>query len=172
MRVAVMTVLAGLMLLPMGAAWAQAWSEYRSEEGNLRIEAPGIPKLNTAAIPIGNNETAPMIEAVVATRQAAYQISYISYPRRIGQSAAADVLLDNFRNKMAAGSTYRSEKPLTLGRFPGREFVVVEANGRNTAVRLYWVRGRLYQIMVTGGAGIESNPDTRRFLESFALLAT
>ena len=64
MRVAVMTVLAGLMLLPMGAAWAQAWSEYRSEEGNLRIEAPGIPKLNTAAIPIGNNETAPMIEAV------------------------------------------------------------------------------------------------------------
>lgn len=172
MRVAVMTTLAGLMLLLAGASWGQTWSEYRSEEGNLRIEMPGLPKLNTAAIPIGNNETAPMVEAQMATRQAAYQVSYISYPRRIGQSAATDVLLDNFRNKMAAGSSYRSEKQLTLGRFPGREFVVVEPNGRNTAVRLYWVRGRLYQLMVTGGAGIETNPDARRFLESFALLTT
>ena len=171
MRAAVMTMLAGLLLLT-GASRAQTWSEYRSEEGTLRIEMPGLPKLNTVAIAIGNNETAPMVEAQMATRLAAYQVSYISYPRRIGQSAATDVLLDNFRNKMAAGSTYRSEKQLTLGPFSGREFVVVEANGRHTAVRLYWVRGRLYQLMVTGGAGIENNPDARRFLESFALLTS
>ena len=57
------------------------------------------------------------------------------------------------------------------GRFPGREFVVVQANGANPATRLYRVRGRLYQLTVTSGAGIENQPDTRRFFDSFSLVA-
>lgn len=164
-------VVAFLILLHAAAAWAQNWPEYRSEEGNFRIEMPGQPKVGPVAIPIGNNETAPMVEALMATRRASFVVSYITYPRRIGQSASTDVLLDNFRNKMASGDgSWRGEKPLTLGRFPGREFVVSEPNRRVTAVRLYWVRGRLYQLMVTGVAGIETDPDARRFLESFRLL--
>ena len=74
------------------------------------------------------------------------------------------------RDGSSAGNTLRAEKKLTLGRFPGREYVVVQANGTNTAMRTYWVRGRLYQLMVTGGAGIEAQPDTRRFFESFSLV--
>ena len=161
---------APLFLLP-GAAVAQAWTEFRNDEGNYRIRMPGTPVLQTAAISVGNNETAPMTEAVVRTPAAAYQVSHVTYPRRVSQAASADVLLDSFRNNMAAGSSYRGEKKITLGRFPGREFVVIDAARRHTAVRLFWVRGRLYQLMVTGAAGIEAQPDTRTFLDSFALLA-
>ena len=157
-------------LLASGAALAQGWFEYRSEEGNFHIEMPGAPKLNTAEIPIGNKETAPMKEAVVRVPGAAYQVSYIAYPPRISGAGSADVTLDTFRNNMSSGHSYRSETKLTLGRFSGREFVVVESPTRTIAVRIYWIRGKLYQLMATGAPGIESKPDTRRFFSSFALI--
>ena len=159
-------------LLGSGAAWAQGWADYRNEEGNFHVEMPGAPKLNTADIPIGNKETAPMKEAVVGTRGATYQVSYIVYPPRISSAASADVMLDTFRNNMSTGRSYRNETKLTLGRFSGREFTVVESPTRNIAVRIYWIRGKLYQLMVTGTPGIEAKPDTRKFFDSFGLIKT
>ena len=157
-------------LLASGAAWAQGWADYRNEEGNFHVEMPGAPKLNTADIPIGNKETAPMKEAVAGARGATYQVSYIVYPPRISSAASADVMLDTFRNNMSTGHSYRNETKLTLGRFSGREFTVVESPTRNIAVRIYWIRGKLYQLMVTGAPGIEAKPDTRKFFDSFGLI--
>jgi hypothetical protein len=71
---------------------------------------------------------------------------------------------------MSTGHSYRNETRLTLGRFSGREFIVVESPIRNIAVRIYWIRGKLYQLMVTGAPGIETKPDTRRFFDSFGLI--
>ena len=42
--------------------------------------------------------------------------------------------------------------------------------GTTTAVRLYWARNRLYQLGVMGRAGVENQPETRHFFESFALV--
>ena len=106
-------------LLVCGAARAQGWADYRNEEGNFHVEMPGAPKLNTADIPIGNKETAPMKEAVVRAPGATYQVSYIAYPSRISSAASADVMLDTFRNNMSSGSSYRNETKITLGRFSG-----------------------------------------------------
>ena len=159
-------------LLATLPAAAQGWSEYRNDEGNFHVEMPGTPRLDTADIPIGNKETAPMKEAVVSTRGATYQMSYIAYPPRISGAASGDVMLDTFRNNMSSGRTWRNESKLTLGRFPGREFVVVGSPTQITAVRLYWIRGKLYQLMVSGAPGIEATPDTRRFFDSFGLIKT
>lgn len=159
-------------LLAGAAARAEGWADYRSEDGNFHVEMPGAPRLDTADIQIGNKETAPLKEAVVRVPGAAYQASYIVYPPRIAGAASADVLLDMFRNNMASGTSWRNESKLTLGRFPGREFIVVGSPTRTTAVRLYWIRGKLYQLMVTGAPGIEARPDTRRFFDSFGLIKT
>jgi len=156
--------------LTSGVAQAQGWSDYRDDEGNFHVEMPGMPKFNTADIPIGNKETAPMKEAVVRAPGAAYQISYIAYPPRIAGAASADVMLDTFRNNMSSGTSYRNETRIALGRFPGREFTVVQSPTLNVAVRLYWVRGKLYQLMVSGAPGIDAKPDTRKFFDSFGLI--
>lgn len=141
-------------LLGCGTALAQGWPGYRNEEGNFHIEMPGMPKLGAADIPIGNRETAPMKEAVVRVPGAAYQVSYIAYPSRISSAASADVMLDMFRNNMSSGSAYRNETKITLGRFSGREFTVVQSSTLNIAVRIYWIRGKFYQLMVSGAPGI------------------
>lgn len=159
-------------LLAAGGTLAQGWSEYRNEEGNFHVEMPASPKLGSADIPIGNKETAPMKEAVASARGATYQVSYIAYPPRIAGAASADVMLDTFRNSMSSGSTYRNETRIMLGRFPGREFTVVQSATLSIAVRIYWIRGKLYQLMVSGAPGIEAKPDTRKFFDSFGLIKT
>lgn len=162
-------ILAGIVTFAAVPARAQAWRSYRSEDGNFHVELPGVPAVNTASVPVGQNETAPATEAVLRTRGATYQAVYIAYPRKFATAASADVLLDTFRNTMSSGLSYRNESKLTLGRFPGREFVLVSSDKFHSAVRLYWVRGRLYQLLVTGAPGIETRPDTRKFFDSFAL---
>ena len=97
-------------------------------------------------------------------------MSWVDYPERIALSASSDTMLDKVRDGMAAGSTLRGEKKLTLGRAQGREFTLAQANGTTTAVRLYWARNRLYQLGVTGRGGVQNQPETRHFFESFALV--
>ena len=98
------------------------------------------------------------------------RVDRIDYPDRIALAASSDAMLDKVRDGMAAGNTLRGEKKLMLGRAQGREFTVTQANGAVTAVRLYWARNRLYQLGVTGRAGVENQPETRHFFESFALV--
>lgn len=86
--------------------------------------------------------TVPVTEAEVRHHDAIYQASYVDYPERIARAVSIDLL--------------RGESKLTLGRFSGREY-------------LWWVRGRLCQLTVAGDAGIEGQPDTRRFFDSFNL---
>jgi hypothetical protein len=160
----------GLCLLFAGATVAQGWTAYSPEGGRYRIDMPGTPKVNTAPISVGPGQTVPMTEAEVRLGAVRYLASWVDYPERIARAASADLMLDRVRDGSAAGNTLRGEKKLTLGRFPGREYVVVQANETNTALRTYWVRGRLYQLMATGGAGVEAQPDTRRFFDSFALI--
>ena len=160
----------GLCLLLSGAAVAQSWTAFSPEGGRYRIDMPAAAEVGTAPIPVGSGQTVPMTEARVRLGNVDYLASWVDYPERIARAASADLMLDRVRDGMSAGSTLRAEKKLTLGRFPGREFVVVQTNGANTATRLYWVRGRLYQLTVTAGAGIENQPDTRRFFESFSLV--
>ena len=160
----------GLCLLLSGAALAQGWAAYSPDGGRYRVDMPATPKVGTAPIPVGAGQTVPMTEAEVRLGNVAYLAAYVDYPERIARAASAELMLDRVRDGSSAGNTLRGEKKLTSGRFPGREYVVVQANGTNTAMRLYWVRGRLYQLMVTGGAGIEAQPDTRRFFDSFSLV--
>lgn len=162
--------LAAIAPLAIARAEAQAaWSDYRSEEANFHVQLPGPPKLSTASVAVGKNETAPLTEAVVSAPGATYQAVCISYPRSFASTASADVMLDSFRNNLSTGLAYRNESKITLGRFSGREFVLVQSEQRHSAVRLYWARGRLYQLLVTGTPGVEARPDTRKFFDSFAL---
>jgi hypothetical protein len=158
-----------LLLFAIGTA-AQSWIAYSSDGGRYRVDMPGTPTINAVPISIGGGQTVPMTEAVVPLQGATYLASYVGYPDRIARAASADLLLDRVRDGSSAGNVLRGEKTLALGRFPGREYAVIQTNGTTSAIRTYWVRGRLYQLMVTGGAGIESQPSTRRFFDSFELI--
>jgi hypothetical protein len=159
----------GVLLLLSGAAMAQSSTAFSPEGGRFRVDMPAQPKAEGAPIAWGG-EKLTMTEATVRQPAAVYLVSYVDYPDRIAMAASSDVMLDKVRNGMASGNTLRGEQKLTLGRATGREFTITETNRATTAVRLYRARNRLYQLMVTGRAGIEDQPDTRRFFASFTIV--
>ena len=159
----------GLVLLLTGTAGAQGWTAFSPEGSRCKVDMPGAPTVET--VPLNSpGQSLTMTEAKVQAGGAAFFMSWVDYPDRIALSASSDTMLDKVRDGMAAGNTLRGEKRLTLGRAQGREFTLAQANGTTTAVRLYWARNRLYQLGVTGRAGIENQPETRHFFESFALV--
>ena len=158
-----------LVLLLAGTANAQGWTAFNPEGGRCKVDMPGTPTVET--VPLNSpGQTLTMTEAKVQAGGATFFMSWVDYPERIALSASSDTMLDKVRDGMAAGSTLRGEKKLTLGRAQGREFTLAQANGTTTAVRLYWARNRLYQLGVTGRGGVENQPETRHFFESFALV--
>lgn len=152
------------------ATAAPGWIDYKPEGGRFRVDLPTLPKIAIVQVPIGNGNTVPMTEATSSVRQVAYVASYVDYPNTVTKGAAADVILSHVRNSAATGNSYRDEKKLQLGRAEGREYTVVLSNGNVAITRTYWSRGRLFQLVVEGKAGIENQPATRHFLESFALI--
>jgi hypothetical protein len=158
-----------LLLLLVGMASAQGWTAVSPEGSRCRVDMPGTPRVET--VPLKSpGQTLTMTEATVQASGATFSMSWVDYPERIALSASSDTMLDKVRDGMAAGNTLRGEKKLALGRAQGREFTLTQANGTVTAVRLYWARNRLYQLGVTGRAGVENQPETRHFFESFAFL--
>lgn len=152
------------------ATAAPGWIDYKPEGGRFRVDLPTLPKIAIVQVPTGNNNTVPMTEATSTVRQVAYVASYVDYPNTVTKGAAAEVILNTVRNGAASGATVRDEKKLQLGRAEGREYTVVLSNGNVAITRTYWSRGRLFQLVVEGKAGIENQPATRHFLESFALI--
>ncbi len=161
--------LIGLVLLLSAGAMAQGWTAFSPEGGRCRVDMPGTPTVATTPLN-APGQTLTMTEARLQAGGATFFMSWTDYPERIALSASSDAMLDKVRDGMAAGNTLRGEKKLTLGRVQGREFTLAQANGTTTAVRLYWARNRLYQLGVAGRAGVENQPETRHFFESFALV--
>lgn len=162
-------LLVGLLLMFASAAAAQTWTAFSPEGGRYKIEMPGTPKVTTTTAS-GANGNSPITEAAVQLRGASYVATYVDYPERVSTVHSSDVILDRARDGMASGNTIRGEQKLTLGRTAGREFVIVEKNGTVNAIRIYWSRNRLYTLGVTGRTGIESQPETRRFFDSFTIV--
>lgn len=159
-----------------GAATAQLqvaapWQQYRPEGGRFSVEMPGLPKVATVQVPIPGGKTVPMTEATAVAGRVSYIASYVDYPASVTKGAAADVILTQVRNGSAAGNAVRDERKVQLGRVEGREYAVVQSNGNVAITRIYWARGRLFQLVADGRAGTEKLPETRKFLESFALIA-
>lgn len=152
------------------ATAAPGWIDYKPEGGRFRVDLPTLPKIAIVQVPIGNNNTVPMTEATSTVRQVAYVASYVDYPNTVTKGAAAEVILNQVRNGAGTGATIRDEKKLQLGRAEGREYTVVQSNGSVAITRTYWSRGRLFQLVAEGRPGIENQPATRHFLESFALV--
>jgi hypothetical protein len=152
------------------ATAAPGWIDYKPEGGRFRVDIPTLPKIAIVQVPIGNGNTVPMTEATSIVRQVAYVASYTDYPNTVTKGAAAEVILNMVRNGAGTGATIRDEKKLQLGRAEGREYTVVQGNGNVAITRTYWSRGRLFQLVVEGKAGIETQAATRHFLESFALV--
>jgi hypothetical protein len=62
-----------------------------------------------------------------------------------------------------------SDRPIRLDGYPGREFEIEVEGKVRIRTRLYAVKNRLYQLLITGPDEWLRSRDPGRFLESFQL---
>ena len=152
------------------ATLAQNWIQYSAAGGGYRVEMPDTPTISTEDVKISGGRTITQIRAILDRRRTAYVMAYVDYPDDIIQEASPDALLQRLRNGMTQDRRVRRDVVLAISGMPGREFVAIDKNGYVIIVRAAFSGNRLYQIMVGGPDGVEAQPDTMRFLDSFSLL--
>ena len=159
-----------LALVGLTGAQAQVWGEYRPEGGKYFVLMPGTPETGSQPVPLPDGRSVLMYQGSIETPNAAYVATFVDYPDDVISRAPADTHLDNARDGTVKGHTLRSEKRLTIAQNPGREYIIVRSDGLVMVVRSFLVGNRLYQMIVVGRAGVDEQPDTAKFLESFRLL--
>ncbi|HTP08881.1 MAG TPA: hypothetical protein VMP08_11565, partial [Anaerolineae bacterium] len=145
------------------------WIEYRSDEGGFKVLLPAEPKVQTQL----SDSAAGQLQvtmALVDMGDHAAGVSYNDIPK--AASADPDILLRGGREGAAKNlkGTIVSDKPITLGRYPGTEFVVAAPNNIIYTARVYVVNDRLYQILFLAPKDQMDQFDVQGFFDSFTLL--
>lgn len=158
-----------LALVASTGADAQAWSEYRSEAGRYRILMPGVPSPSTQPVAMQDGRSVQLVQAGFETSSAAFLGTHVDYPADVVRGHVPDNFLKTVRDGSAKGHTLRSDRSLKVGGYAAREYVILRANGIIIITRSVLVGSRLYQLIVARNEGDDKHPDTRKFLDSFAL---
>lgn len=166
-----------------------AWKEFSSDEGRFTVSMPGKPTLTTREEVVGELKIPHSIHKL-STGTAAYIVSYGDLPHSTEDPAAIKRILDGGRDNALAqnpSNKLLSEKDIALDGHIGREWFV-SASPYVFKARAYYVKGRLYQLVVGAPMNVVFNngqPSTdprdrtdfyemlsSRFLDSFKLTAT
>jgi hypothetical protein len=131
---------------------------------------PGTPQTGFLPLSLANGKPLQIYQSMIETPNSAFVATYVDFPPEVMGRLSPDQLLDRARDGAAMGNQLRAEKRLTIAEHPGREYVLSHNDGTVMIVRSLLVAKRLYQLTVVGRAGIETHPDTLRFLQSFRLL--
>lgn len=146
---------------------AQTWQQHRPEGAGYVVEMPGEPKVSwrDVSTKIGDIKT---YIATSALPPLAFVTMFSRYPEELIKSRSVDSILEGGRNGAVANvkGTLRDEKILTIDSFPGREIIIDAPSGQVVLLRYFLGGVTLVQAIVGGPAGVETNADARRFLES------
>jgi hypothetical protein len=168
----------------------EAWQTYASAEGRygallprgsfeVPLDEVGAPRVETALGPISGR-----LVGYGAMRPAGiyvYVLGHFDLPEALAAPNLTPdevtTLLSGVRDGYVGQGSEQvvAERPVSLGVYPGREFVVRgQGSERPTTVRVYLVKGRLYLLVAgsPGGAGGGSGaapPEVAVFLDSFRL---
>lgn len=171
--------------LLIAAACVPIWRDFRSEESGFAIEFPGTPEEDEEIqqAPFGEVELRHF--AFIAGRWSPSWIAlYLVSRGKIIRPSDGPPDADEFikwqservlQSIQSLGDTVgdpnlapevADDLSISLNGHPGRALKILEPNGVATNVRIYYVNGAIYTLMVSD----EDDDRAERFLESFELL--
>ncbi|MBR8832689.1 MAG: hypothetical protein DSM106950_01260 [Stigonema ocellatum SAG 48.90 = DSM 106950] len=127
------------------------WKVFTAPDGRFTVLMPGTPKLmfQTQKTYMGEIDLQIFV-AEPPKQEVAYLVTYNDFPYSYGQMANPQEILKNVEY-MALRTTQShlvSQRNIRSSNgHPGREIVYVNRGGKITKTRMYFVDGRLYQVM-------------------------
>src|SRR5258707_15830152 len=110
--------------------------------------------------------------ATAEVRNRAYMTMYMTLPVQSLEGKPISPILDNARDGSVSNvkGTLRDEKRIVIGEFSAREIIIDAPNSFVLVQRFFLMRNVLVQALVAGPNGVETEPDTIRFLTSIKVL--
>lgn len=168
-------VVLGLIVTVVGLRTANsAAEELAPKDGGFSIDMPGKATETTQSV----NMPAGKIEFKLysfSAKDNTYLVSYNDYPADALKGQSTDKQLDAVRDGAVThlkGKLAKEEK-IMLGPNPGREVLIVAPeDGGFVRMRMYVVKNRLYQVILTetnNDKSFVTGPDADKFFNSFKL---
>lgn len=148
------------------------WREFQIPAARFKVLMPGTPKTTRRTIHTDIGNVASTRYTATDAANATYDVLLNDYPKAGVSRASPLKLLDGARDGLIYQTKGRklSEKPFTLGGFPGRELEIAGNDGTHYRARLIWAETRLYQVMVVTPG--KPRPDANVFFDSFQTTGT
>ncbi|MBX6314389.1 MAG: hypothetical protein IRY99_15970 [Isosphaeraceae bacterium] len=150
-----------------------AWKEFTPQDGIFAVRLPGEPteKKQTLESNLGPLEN---VQYLASSGRVAYMVTSVAYPVAPPRAKA---LLDGTRDgvvKVAQGRLLL-EKPITLGRHPGRELTIEVPLGDHPKAglqhcRIFLVGRRVYELIAVTPKEMPATEEIEAFFRSFRLL--
>jgi hypothetical protein len=164
----VRAVVTALALFLTGAAQADGWTEYESQDHSFTIHFPTDPTVVAATYqgPDGRSFPARVFSAKQET--GTFKVTVVEMP---GEETGPDATVMKEATKVVAGEgTMKFDIPHRVRAVYGRQLGIAGANGGYSYVALFYRNNRLYQIegnaFVAGG---QAEVDAMRFQQSLDL---
>jgi hypothetical protein len=143
------------------------WVALQPPGAGFRVEMPGTATPSQQQVTVtATGEVVDQLEHSVVVSGVEYFIAHTLY-RRMPSDLTPDQILVNGRN--GRQGTLVSDRRLTVSGAAAREYVH-DHDGAIFVTRAAYANNTLYQLIVVGPPGVENQPATRRFLDSFALV--
>jgi hypothetical protein len=147
------------------------WQQFVPMEGGFSILMPGKPEEIKTPVLLPEGE-AMVFNYLVQVHNTVFTVGYSVHPEEASQKLTDDERVDHACENML---TVRSgqvvyQKPIVLEKYVGRERLYVYGGESAYRVRAYWVKPRLYQVIVTGPRETMKSPQAEKFLDSLRVL--
>lgn len=148
------------------------WRLFTSTTGQFSVLFPGEPRTLKRTTPYANGQSTDLQVFYVERSQeaTAYIVTYSDFPAGLDLSPdRLRLAFDKSRDRWVGAAQLVSEREVDLASFPGREFKFLQADGQMTRGRLYYAKGRLYQILVTTRRAQDLAKSIDGFFNSFQI---
>jgi hypothetical protein len=165
-------ILALVAPLLLAAKEKEAWKELAPKDAGFVVSMPGtfVEQKETLKLPSGPLEL--MIYFVERKKdETAFLVIWCEFPEAVFKGGTAEQRLDYARKRALASSKGKlvKETKIKLDGHPGRE-LHFEIEGKGLIrQRLYSVKDKLYQLLVSGPREMVMSKDADRFLDSIKL---
>jgi hypothetical protein len=150
---------------------AAEWVEYKPDGGGYSVEMPGAWTTKVEEVDTAIGKLRSPVATVVAGDRA-YMTMYTKYPENHVKSQSATAILDGAREGALANikGKLRKEDQVMVSNFPGREIIIEAPNGLVLVNRYFLMELTLVQALVAGPTNVDSDSNTRRYLDSLKAL--
>ncbi len=152
------------------SATAPQRQPYTSTAGRFSVLFPGPPTQNARPLRLSDTVSVTMHQFQCEEGNSSYLVMYNDYPEQY-VAGEPQTLLERVRDGIASATkaTLNSDQPVDLNGVPGRLLKLTDQLGSTYTVLDLLDGQRLYQVIVTVGAGSPAN-HAEDFLNSFRIL--